>query len=208
MPHQGVAIPSPRGPSAPCRLSARRQRTAIGANSRGETLESRTPRGESPTTSERIGRSRGLGHGHLFFIVARLSHEVTERDLVELEEMPIKPGSANVGFARERAREIGCWKRPARAAGPLLARMIHEASVFPSRPNRATMTGRCLPAACGAARGGTTRIPNTSAPTQLKMRSGISRVENVTPLSQIPRRRGNRRCARTAASGATAAFKT
>src|SRR5262249_32993354 len=41
------------------------------------------PRGRVPTTSERLDSSRGLGHGHLFFIVARLSHEVTERELVE-----------------------------------------------------------------------------------------------------------------------------
>ena len=45
--------------------------------------------------------------GHLFSIVARLSHEVTERDLVELEEVPIKHGSANVGLAGEHARKIG-----------------------------------------------------------------------------------------------------
>jgi len=32
------------------------------------------------------------------------------------EEVPIKHGHANGGFTAQRAREIGCWERSARAA--------------------------------------------------------------------------------------------
>jgi len=38
------------------------------------------------------------------------------------EEVPIKPGNADGGLARERAREIALLAASARSAGPLLAR--------------------------------------------------------------------------------------
>src|SRR5215472_5292050 len=104
-------ILEPRGPSTlVLSSSARRdcQRTVIGANPAHEKLSNRECRSEERRQhQDESAAPGGLAMGHLFFIVARLSHDLTEQDLVETRRSAIKPGSANVGLAGKRSQKIG-----------------------------------------------------------------------------------------------------
>jgi len=79
-------ILEPRGPSTlVLSSSARRdcQRTVIGANPAHEKLSNRECRSEERRQhQDESAAPGGLAMGHLFFIVARLSHDETERCLV------------------------------------------------------------------------------------------------------------------------------
>src|SRR5262245_17597173 len=113
-PSRGAVVPlrPTRGPPPWCRLSARRQRTVIGAIRCGETFESRMPLGRVSITSEQMAAPGGWAMGHLFFIAARLSHDEKRNSL-----------RRNAETGGLRAREIGCWGRSARAARGILERI-------------------------------------------------------------------------------------
>ena len=152
-----MAIPSPRGPSAPSspttsarsyrRKSARRKRP----NQECRSEEHRQHQNESAAPE-------GLAMGHLFFIVARLGHDETEQclvwprslahdiDAIRCGETPIKHGSSDGGLATQRTREIGC-------AGPLVQPLrrlaVRVQTPDPAAHNRCHWSSVNAPLLCG-----------------------------------------------------------